>query len=352
MVIPSFGSNAMLAKSRAMYGKGLTDRNYADLLACHTVSEVAAYLKTKTHYASCLTSITPQSVHREQLEVLLKRYLFAQYAILSRYEISIGQDFYSYFVVKSELEMVLSQLHKINAQEHIIAGDAEPGFIKKFSRLEESEIASANNLLQLAQVLKGTEYGEILHSFVEKMDFDLQRDGTLEIEAALMNYEYSVMEKLARKHLRGKNLQEVLEILQRQSDFLAITNIYRMKRMLGASSEYIRCRISMEHTLLSDKKIMQLLQTDDQEEFLRVLKTTRYGKELSNVAYEYIEDGIQKVQYHFHLKKFRFSTNPSAVMLCYFFLTEIELTNVIHIVEGIRYGMSSEEIERLLVGIH
>ena len=351
MAIPSFGSNAVLAKCRAMYGKSLTARNYTELLACHTVLEVAAYLKTKTHYASCLSGVTPQVIHREQLEILLKRYLFGQYAALSRYEISLGQDFYSYFVVKSELEMVLAQLHKINAQEHIPVMGAEPDFVKKFSQLNESKISSANNLMQLAHALDGTPYGKIIHSFVEKTTFDLQRDGTLEIEAALMDYEYSVMEELSQKHLKGKQLQEVLEILKRQSDVQAIINMFRMKKMLQSPSMYVRRRVSMQHTQLSSQKINQLLDAENEEDFVRVLKTTSYGKELAKVAYNYIEEGMQKVQYHFHLKKFRFSTNPSAVMLCYLFLAENELTNVTHIIEGIRYGMSPEEIERLLVGI-
>ncbi len=351
MAVTSLGLNAVLAKSRAMYGNRLTPRNYTELLACRTVPEVAAYLKSKTHYSHCLDSITPQSVHREQLENLLKRYLYWQYTIIRRYEISIGQDFYSYFVVKSELELILTQLHKMNAQQHTKRSASEFEFIKKLSRLDADKIADAKNLLQLEMALQDTEYGKIIHRFTEKSSFTLQENGTLEIEAALCEYEYSVMKTIASKHLKGKQLEEVLQMLKRRSDLQAIINIYRMKKMLKAPSMYVRRRVVMNYTQLSQQKINQLLDAEDAEDFERKLKTTCYGKELSKVAYDYIEEGIQKIQYNFHLKKFRFSTNPSAVMLCYFFLAENELTNVVHIIEGIRYGMHPDEIDRILVGI-
>lgn len=351
MAVTSFGSNAVLAKSRAMYAKRLTPRNYAELLACRTVPEVAAYLKGKTHYADCLASITPQAVHREQLERLLKRYLFQQYDTVSHYEISIGQDFYFYFVVKTELELILKQLHLISAHSQATQKLSEPEFIRKFSRLDPQKIVQTKNLLQLTNVLEGTEYGTILRSFVDKQGFTLENDGTLEIEAALMAYEYSVKEKIAKKNLKGKQLEEVLTMLRRQSDIDALINIYRMKKMLKAPSMYVRRRMAMEHSLLSQKNIDALLDSQDTEEFDRRLKATSYGKELSKTAYDYIEEGMQKIQYRFHLKKFRFSTNPTAVMLCYFFLAENELTNVVHIIEGIRYGMPTEEIDRTLVGI-
>ncbi len=351
MAVTSFGSNAVLAKTRAMYAKQLTPRNYTELLACRTVPEVAAYLKGKTHYADCLASITPQAVHREQLERLLKRYLFQQYTAVSHYEISIGQDFYFYFVIKSELELILKQLHLISAHRQPTHTMAEPEFIRKFSRLDSEKVQQAKNLLQLASALEGTKYGEILHGFVQRQDFALENDGTLEIEAALTAYEYEVKEKIAKRNLKGKQLQEVLAMLRRQSDIDAIISIYRMKKMLKAPSMYARRRVVMENSLLSQQAIDQLLDAQDTDEFERRLKTTCYGKELSKTAYDYIEEGMQKIQYRFHLKKFRFSTNPTAVMLCYFFLAENELTNVVHIIEGIRYEMPTEEIERILVGI-
>ena len=52
-----------------------------------------------------------------------------------------------------------------------------------------------------------------------------------------------------------------------------------------------------------------------------------------------------------HLKKLRFSTDPSVVLFCYIFLAENELTNLTHIIEGVRYHLPPEKIAPLLVGV-
>ena len=42
--MPQSSSNVILAKTRAMYGNCLKAQNFVDLLACHSVGEIAAYL--------------------------------------------------------------------------------------------------------------------------------------------------------------------------------------------------------------------------------------------------------------------------------------------------------------------
>ena len=66
---------AVLAKARAKYGKFLTERDYANLLACQSVPEVMVYLKSHTRYASVLYEINERDVHRGRLEQLLRQYL-------------------------------------------------------------------------------------------------------------------------------------------------------------------------------------------------------------------------------------------------------------------------------------
>ena len=44
----AYASNAVLSKARAMYGKRLTEKDYAGLLACTSVPEVLSYLKSHT----------------------------------------------------------------------------------------------------------------------------------------------------------------------------------------------------------------------------------------------------------------------------------------------------------------
>lgn len=346
----SLASNAILAKSRAMYGRRLTGRNYADLLACRSVPEVAAYLKSRTAYAGALASITPQAVHRQQLEVLLNRRLFDQYAALCRYEMSIGHDFYHYFIIKCDVQEILSCLRYMNggsAGEYLYA---LPAFMQKHSRLDLYRLAAAHTLADLAGALEGTPYQELILPFAQNPDFSLEEDGTLEIEAVLTRYVYGQLRVIAREKLQGQDMKEVLELLQRSSDLEAIVNIYRLKRMLKADRLYIGRRVFMELTALSPKQIDLLLDAADGPDFLARLRATPYGRELDKVQYDYIEEGIGRIQHRWHLKRLRFSTNPSVVMFCYIYLAENEIRNITHIIEGVRYRMTPEEIGGMLIG--
>lgn len=64
----------------AMYGRRLTERNYTELLNCHSVNEVANYLKNRTAYADIFEGTTTTDIHRGQLETMLKKRVFDQYA--------------------------------------------------------------------------------------------------------------------------------------------------------------------------------------------------------------------------------------------------------------------------------
>ena len=44
-----------------------------------------------------------------------------------------------------------------------------------------------------------------------------------------------------------------------------------------------------------------------------------------------------------------FSTHPMVVMISYILITEVELDDIINVIEGIRYGLSPEEIKPMLV---
>ena len=75
-----YSSNVILAKARAMYGRCLTAQDFHNLLACHSVSEIASYLKNRTAYAGVLADINESTIHRGHLESLLRRKLWNDYA--------------------------------------------------------------------------------------------------------------------------------------------------------------------------------------------------------------------------------------------------------------------------------
>ena len=62
--------NAVLAKARALYGSRLRADDYRRLMACRTMTELAAALKEYPLYSEALAEVNPQYARRVQLENL------------------------------------------------------------------------------------------------------------------------------------------------------------------------------------------------------------------------------------------------------------------------------------------
>lgn len=89
----SFSGQAMIAKAHAMYGKRLKSENYHELVRLKSVGDIAAYLKNTPGYADTLANIYPESIHRGQLELLLRKSVFNKYVRLARYDTTSKNSF-------------------------------------------------------------------------------------------------------------------------------------------------------------------------------------------------------------------------------------------------------------------
>lgn len=344
-------SNAILAKARAMYGRRLTARNYQELLNCRDLPDLISYLKTRTSYSEALQAANPATTHRAQLETLLRLNLFEQYASLCRYEMNIGHDFYRYFIIRSEVQAITTRLQELHAPDGDVSIYTMPDFIKKHSCLNLNAMSMATSFKMLVLALEGTPYAKILQPFADDPDFALENSGLLELEAALDSFVNSQVEQIASTKLSGKSKEEMLYLLRRQSDLRAIADIYRLKSVLRADRAFIKKRVSLSVSNMTPRQLDNLMDAQDAQDVIHRLVNTPYASEFYGASFDYIEEGVRKIDYRWHLKKLRFSTNPSVVLFCYIFLAENELTNIVHIIEGVRYGLAPDDIATLLVGV-
>ena len=114
---------------------------------------------------------------------------------------------------------------------------------------------------------------------------------------------------------------------------------------------FIKKRVSLSVSNMTPRQLDNLMDAQDAQDVIHRLVNTPYASEFYGASFDYIEEGVRKIDYRWHLKKLRFSTNPSVVLFCYIFLAENELTNIVHIIEGVRYGLAPDDIATLLVGV-
>ena len=93
-----------------------------------------------------------------------------------------------------------------------------------------------------------------------------------------------------------------------------------------------------------------LLKTEDNVEIrgTDVINLLNYFY-MDEKEYIYIEYYAEKIKYNLSKRIMRFSSSPPLVFMTYIILHQIEIMNLVNIVEGIRYGMNEEQIEKTCI---
>ncbi len=344
-MLSTLASNAILSKARAMYGRRLTEENYKDLLACQSVSEVASYLKNKTAYRNALAGINENAIHRGQLEAKLKQKLFEDYASLCRYELSVGEHFSRYLIMRSEIEQILHSIILLEAgkpEEYIFT---MPMYLNRHTRIDLDALSEIKSFDDLLDALSHTPYRALLESFKPVKGIPVNYTG---IENALISYLFSDIFDIIKKYTRGETAKQLNEIFNSYVDLINYTRIIRLKISYKEGPDFIRSSL-LPFGSISPRLLNEMIEAQTEEQVTTVMKKTSIGKHFLKIDHTYLDEIPNRVKYITSRHDIRFSTHPSVVMMSYTFLTQCELTDIITIVEGVRYKLAPEEIAKLLI---
>lgn len=346
-MLSSFSSNAILAKARAMYGRRLKPEDYHALLACKTVGEVAGYLKSQTAYASILAGINEVDMHRLQLETKLRQKLFDDYAALCRYEISVGEHFSQYLITRTEIEQILHSILLLNAdmpEEYLFS---MPMYLSRHTRIDLSSLSRIKSFDDLLRALAHTSYHALLEPF---RPAENDRLHFTEIENALYTYLYGNVFQVIGHYMKGESAKQLTELFDSYIDLLNYVRILRLKFTYHSGTDFIRSTL-FPYGTFRKKLLNEVLAAESKEQIDAVLTKTSIGRQIAKIEYNYVDEIPNRVKYKTCRRDIRFSTHPSVVMMSYIFLTQCEIFDIITIVEGIRYQLPPDEIEKLLTVI-
>ena len=338
-------SNAILAKARAMYGKCLTDSDYQQLLDCKTVSEVAAYLKTRTNYGSALTGMNENDAHRGQLEPLLRQNIYYDVSALSRYAAETSLAFSEFIVGNMEVQQIIRCLTLVNIGRPDEYVYSMPLSLDNFSKISLKALTSVRTYDDILEVLKSSKYFPALQKFRPKNG---ERIRIAELELELNNRNYAAVIDTINKSDNGQDKQELNDLFNAILDFNNIARIIRLKKYYKFPAEKIK-PLLIPYGKLKPKTIEEFCEAESVREVFELSRSTYLGKLMSKLQYNdqtQITDVLLSMFCKHHL---RLSPNPTIVMISYVYLKEIELRNIVNIIESTRYGISVDEKKKLLV---
>lgn len=344
-MVSSMSSNAILAKARAMYGKRLTDNDYAQLMECRTVSEVAGYLKGRTSYGSVFGDVNENDIHRGQLEPILRQSIYTDIFALSRYAEDKSLAFVDFMASELEIEYIIRCLTHINMGRSGEFAFKLPLSMDKYTKTSFAKLAAVRSYDDIFDAVTDSRYLSVLK---KNRPADGERINIALIEAQLYNQNYGTVLGAINSGKKMRDRDELRDLFSALLDFRNVSRIIRLKTYYGMSGDKIK-PLLIPYGRLSTRTLNEICDASDAAEALELINSTylaRLMSKLENDDKDQIANTMINIYCKHHL---RLSPNPTIVMISYVFLKDIELKNIIYIIEATRYGLSAEDKEKLLI---
>ncbi len=342
----SSSSQAMAAKAKAMYGAHLKERDYKELLRKNTVQEIASYLKNETRFKNNLEGINESTVHRAFLEILIRQAYYFDFLQLIRYGDPSKSKFYRYGIMSIEINQILITLRNLDEQDRSTQISQLPMFANKMTSFDMQGLVKVSSFEELLTYFKKTPYYDILKKYSPKNENDLDYAAC---EIALRKYYFQKIHALINDDFSGEERAMLKDLFDTRIELENLTIIYRLKKYYLSSPAQIKSLINPTFVHIPKKKLFDWIENKSPDELLDVYKSSYYQIEIENKEFVYIEHAMDQVQFEINKRVLRFTKNPDITLVAYLSLLEIEIQNVIDIIEGVRYHVEFDRIEKLLI---
>lgn len=331
--------HAAAARARALYGKRLTEKQYGELCTCRSVSEIVSYLKAQTSYKTVLTDVKENTVHRGALEQLLR--------------LKTAENLKRLYGYDKQIDAVVGMYHQQQIEVHWIlrwlrAKTADPdntwflstATLAAGSSLDPVRMNACKTVKELAEELRNTPYAAVL----EKFENDAKLPTVTALETALLRSSDRFLHE--ETGAAGKQLSA---LLGSRMDVQNFCRIWRMKEFFGSSPAEIRDALLPSGGNFTQKELDAMVEAGSAEEAASVFYATRLGRQVPTEERKSIDMLEERIPYFAARHDIHFSAEPAVICMAYAILAEIELHNLIHIIEGVRYALPTSDILKYLV---
>lgn len=342
----SFSSNAVTAKARAVLGRSLTAEDYTQLSAKENVSDVCAYLKQTARYGKALAAVNPQTVHRGQLEAVLRRSVFDIFESFHRFDFTESKNYFKYIVMQLEIEQLLAAIQCVSSGSSDTYIAAMPMFLTEHANVDLPALGTSKSLVDVLHILEGTPYFSVLK---EPLILAAETNvlNITECEQRLYTMYYMKLLKTLEKNYKGAEKKELKRAVLRSIDMENVVSLYRYTLFFGEDAQSVKGTLIPFKYRLSNEAIERLAAEKDINKIAAELDSIGYrlGADVPRT----VELLTERISLDYLHKTLRLSQSSSVVYFALTELLEIELKNIKTLIEGIRYGLDGSVILNMLV---
>lgn len=340
-------SNAVTAKARAVFGKLLKYEDYVQLAAKTSLAEVCEYLRQTERYEKALLKANPQTIHRGQLEALVRNANFEVIERFHRFDFSDSRNLFTYIISQLEAEQIITAIEGVAAGSTVKYISELPLFLTKHSSVDLLALGTSESFADILDKLEGSRYEKPLR----KLLLSAQESGKLNInecERRLYTAHYLACLKSLEKNTKGSQKAELKKCILRSIDMTNVVSCCRMRAFSGADSAQIKEKLLPFKYRLTPDAIDSLAEVEDIHKLEQQLAEIGYRTD-DTAVFGTPEQLTEKISLDYLRRIMRLSQNSSTVYYALVECMNTELNNIKTIIEGTRYDMSSSEILEMLV---
>lgn len=346
MDLSLFTYGALSAKARASYGRLLAKKDYEELIQKKSVGEIAGYLKANTHYRDILSNVDENLIHRGQLENIIKTDIMKEYDKFLKFTSGNARKFLQSTYKKYETESLKIIFRRLETVGGVMSAEGFLLFLKDNTAIDFHKLIQSANSREFINNLEGTEYYDVLRPFMAKES----QINLFNIEMMLdLNY-FKYLHKRMKKYLKGNDYKPLQDSFGVKTDVLNLLWIYRCKKYYNMPKEIIRSYLLPYNAKIRKEMLNNLIDAESVEIFLETVAKTKYADIFKRDIDEFFEVNFADYMYNIHSRLFRNYPLTVSAAVDYIHMKEYELSNIVSIIESIRYGLRQDKIKKYIVG--
>ena len=292
-----------------------------------------------------MRTVSERDVHRGRLEMILRQRLLDDFYSLCRYLKGTGEYFASFIIERDEIEQIIRFLILLSSdspQEYLFT---MPAYFAKHATVDLAALSRARDYDSFFAVLTGTPYETIADKYRPKSGEPIDIS---DLENDLYRDCYDrLYETINSKTSKGER-KALLEMFDSIMDIMNFVRVFRLSKYYKEDPE-VKKRYLFPHGTLSKATIDKLCKASSGTEVFDAVKGTKLGKYIAGMDFVYAGQIQEMGVYGITKKNIHFSTYPVVSMLSYAFVMQQEYSNIVSIIEGVRYGADTDKIRSIVI---
>ena len=306
-------------KIRAMQSKLITEDQIQEMLQFTSTSHAAAWLKRTPEYSKTWASLDENSLHRGQIEKLLKASIFDDFSKIYQFASSEQRKFLDLYSRRYEIRVLKELMTNLFDHRDTDPVDLSPyrEFFRRHSNLDLDALTACKTMDEFINALKGNEFYSPLSQ--------IQNHDT----ALLFDY--------------GMALEQITNAYGEKFDMLNLQFIFRSKRYFSMAPADIYALLIPMNYKLKKEEIRAIVEAATYEESQQLFRKTYYGKKYEHLSAHNLEEFYNYMLRSTLEKEARRDPYSVAMLYSYMYHKEHEVNRLTIAIECIRYGVAPDE---------